>query len=115
MFGLFNLVYLQPLTITSYNKLASSIIVLCYAVMFFYALMKDLPEHQLYQLPMFWFNSALLVYHAGTIFLFAFTSYLIEVLSDNLVYYMIFHNLLLVVHHLIFAVGFGYDLKRVPA
>ena len=88
-------------------------IILCYALLFFYHLMKDLPERQVHHLPMFWFNSGFLIYHAGTIFLFAFTSYLINVLKDNLMYYMIFHNILNVVQHLIFIIGFRYDLKRI--
>jgi hypothetical protein len=82
--GVLNLLFVQQSSISSYNKLMSSMVVLGYAVLYFYRLMKDLPTTHVHRLPMFWFNSALLIYHAGSLFLFAFTSYLIYVLKDNL-------------------------------
>jgi hypothetical protein len=110
--GTLNLLLLQQLSISSYNKLFSSFIFITYAIVYFYKLMKDLPEKQVHHLPMFWFNSAFLIYHAGTLFLFAFTSYLINVLKNDLIYYMMFHNALSILHHLIIFVGLFYDLKR---
>jgi hypothetical protein len=115
IFGIYNVFYVQPLTISSYNKLFASFLIISYTVMFFYKLMKDLPERQVHQLPMFWFNSALLIFYAGTLFLFAFTSYLINVLKNDLLFYMLFHNLLSVIHHYIFIIGLRYDLRRLDS
>lgn len=110
--GVYNVFFVQPLTITSYNKLMASFLIIGYTVMFFYKLMKDLPERQVHQLPMFWFNSAFLLYYAGTLFLFAFTSYLINVLKNDLLYYALFHNVLVIIQHCIIFLGLRYDHRR---
>lgn len=112
IFGIYNLFFIQQLTISSYNKLIASFLIITYTIIFFYRLMRDMPERQVHHIPMFWFNSAFLIFQAGTLFLFAFTSYLINVLKNDLLYYMLFHNILSIVQHCIMFVGFRYDLRR---
>jgi hypothetical protein len=112
LFGFSNLLFVQKEFFTSYNKMLSSFIIISYAVMYFYRLMVDLPTIHVQRLPMFWFNSAFLIYHAGTVFLFAFTQYLVDVLKDNLITYWSFHNVLSVLQHLIILIGLGYDLRK---
>lgn len=108
--ALLNLFFLQKEANASYNKLAGSFIVIIYAIYYFYRLMVDLPTVHLHRLPMFWFNSAFLIYHAGTIFLFAFTNYLIE--NNNFALgYWIFHNTLTILQQLIILIGLNYDLR----
>jgi hypothetical protein len=111
IFALLNLFFLQKEGITSYNKFLSSFIITCYCVFYFYRLMVELPSTHLQRMPMFWFTSAFLIYHAGTIFLFAFTSYLIDVRKEDLTTYWIFHNGLAIVELLIFLMGLSYDLS----
>jgi len=109
--GLINLIFIQKESYASYTKLLSSIIVMSYAIIYFFQLIFRIPTAELRKLPMFWFNSAFLVYHAGTIFLFALTPYLINVLKDNMIVYMSFHNILSIVQHLIILTGLYIDLK----
>jgi hypothetical protein len=106
-----NLIFFQQQEISSYSKLLSALLVITYAVIYFYRLMIDLPTHEVHKLPMFWFNSGFLIYHAGTIFLFAFTSYLVHVLKDNLLIYYSFHNVLSLVKNVILLVGVLYNIK----
>jgi hypothetical protein len=105
LLGLLNLIFFQKEEIASYTKLGGSMIIIIYAVVYFYRLMIDLPTHELHRLPMFWFNSAFLIFNAGTVFLFAFTAYLIHVLKDDMLIYYSFHNMLSIIHHLIIVVG----------
>jgi hypothetical protein len=109
VFSLLNLLFLQKSGINSYNKFLSSFIVTCYCVFYFYRLMVELPSIHLQRMPMFWFTSAFLIYHAGTIFLFAFTSYLTNVLKNDLITYWSFHNFLSIIEHLLMLVGVYYD------
>lgn len=110
--ALLNLFFLQKLENASYNKLFGSFIIIVYTVYYFYRLIVELPTVHLQRLPMFWFISAFLIFHAGAIFLFAFTDYLVNVLKDNLITYWSFHNLLTILQQLAILVGLSYDLKN---
>lgn len=112
--GIANLFFVQHSAIASNNKLLSSLIIICYSIFYFYRLIVEMPSAHVHRLPMFWFNSAFLLYHSGTIFLFAFTSYLINVLKNDLWYYWIFHNALCVIEYCIILVGVYYDLRQLP-
>jgi hypothetical protein len=111
IFSLVNFIFLQKDAINSYNKFLSSFIVLCYCIFYFYRLMVELPSTHLQRMPMFWFNSALLIYHAGTIFLFAFTAYLTDVLKNDLVTYWSFHNVLSIIEHILVIIGLFYEYR----
>jgi hypothetical protein len=108
VFGILNLIFFQREQINSFTKLVSALIIILYCAIYFYRMMKDLPTLEVHKLPMFWFNSGFLIYNAGTVFLFAFTSYLIHVLKDNMLIYFSFHNVLSILHHLIFVIGLVY-------
>lgn len=108
--GVLNLVLLEKDWIASPNKLATSFIIIFYCVLYFYRLMKDLPTMHLTRHPMFWFNSALLIYGAGSLFLFAFLDYLIYVLNNSLLRYWTFHNGLFIFHQVLVIVGVVYEM-----
>jgi membrane protein insertase Oxa1/YidC/SpoIIIJ len=74
--------------------------------------MVKLPTMHLQRMPMFWINSGFLMYAAGAMFLFAFTTYLTQVLKDNLLVYWSFHNILSIISQLIIMVGLIYDFKN---
>jgi ABC-type uncharacterized transport system fused permease/ATPase subunit len=109
--ALSNSLFFQKEGINSYNKFLSSFIITCYCVFYFYRLMVELPSTHLQRMPMFWFTSAFLIYHAGTIFLFAFTSYLTDVLKNDLTTYWTFHNVLGIVEQCIVLTGLAYNLS----
>jgi hypothetical protein len=73
--------------------------------------MRYLPTTKLWSLPMFWINSAVLIFFSGNLFLFALTHYLVHILNDNLVVYWGFHNLLNIVKNILFAAGFYVSIK----
>lgn len=114
IFAIINLLWFQKQSISSYNKFLSSFIIINYCVFYFYRLMVELPSTHLQRMPMFWFNSGFLIYYAGALILFIFTSYIINVLKDNLLSYWIFHNLLNIFEHLIVLVGLYFDLRTKP-
>lgn len=109
-FSVLNFMFLQKEAINSHNKFLSSLIILCYCIFYFYRLMVELPSTHLQRMPMFWFTAAFLMYHAGTLFLFAFTSYLIHILKNDLIAYWSFHNILSILQQLLMLIGIYYDL-----
>lgn len=114
-FALFNLFFIQRTSLNSYSKIFYSAIILVYCLLYFYLLMKDLPSLYVHHLPMFWFNSALLIFHAGTFFFFSFQDYLVNVLKNDLLVYASFHNLWSILMHIIFIIGLSYDLRLVKS
>ena len=111
IYALINIFFIQKTASNSYSYFLHSAILLVYCLVYFYVLMQDLPSLYVHHLPMFWFNSALLIFHAGTFFLFSFTAYLVNVLKNNMLVYWSFHNVLSIIEHLIFVIGFYYDLR----
>lgn len=89
-----------------------SSILICYSLWYFYVLIRDLPSLNVHQMPMFWFNSAFLVLGAGTFVLYAFTSYLIHVLRNDMITYWSIHNMLSIFAHLIVLIGLYYDFRQ---
>ncbi len=112
IFAVANLFFMQKMSFTnSYTYLFHSALLIIYTLSYFYSLMQNLPALHIHQLPAFWFSAGLLFYHAGAFFLFSFTSYIVNVLNNNLISYWSFHNTLNILAHLIFFVGLYYDLK----
>jgi hypothetical protein len=109
--SLVNLMFFQKTEIASFNKLLSSFIFIVYTIVYFYTLLLELPTTHIQRLPMFWINSSLLIYSAGSLFLFAFTTYIIKVLDNNLLTYWTYHNSLSIIEHLIVIVGITYDIR----
>lgn len=109
-FALVNVLFVQKLTLNSYTSIAYSATIIIYALLYFYFLMRELPTQYVHKLPMFWFNSGLLFFHAGVFFLFSFTPYLVYVLKNDMIVYYSFHNLLSIIQHLLMIVGAYYDL-----
>lgn len=112
VFALINIFFIQKTAHNSYSFLLHSAILIVYSLLYFFTLMNDLPSLHVHHLPMFWFNAGLLIFHAGTFFLFSFTAYLVNVLKNNLIIYWSFHNVLSIVEHLVFLVGLYYDLRQ---
>jgi hypothetical protein len=108
--GALNLFLFQKDWIASANKLTTAFVIIFYGVIYFYRLMKDLPTMHLTRHPMFWFNSAFLIYGAGSLFLFAFLDYLINVLNNDLMIYWTFHNSLFIFHGCLVVVGVVYEM-----
>lgn len=115
VFALINLLVIQKSQINSYASIVTAIIIIIYAVHYFYRLMIDLPTLNLQRLPMFWFNAAFLLFYSGALFLFVFTDYLVNVLNNNLLVYWGFHNILNIVAHLIVLVGLWIDLRNIKS
>lgn len=113
VFALCNLLFIQTKGSASYNHLLGSALIICYAIVYFYRLMVDLPATNLYRYPMFWFNTAFLFFHSTTFFIYAFSDYLVKVLNNNLIVYYSVHNVLSIIECCILLFGLYLDLTGV--
>lgn len=107
-----NFYLIQKTSVNSNLFVIHASILISFSLSYFYVLMRDLPSLHVHQMPMFWFNSAFLVLGAGTFVLYAFTSYLIHVLRDDMITYWSIHNMLSIFAHLIVFIGLYYDFKQ---
>ncbi len=112
-FGICNLFFWQKDDYNTYTLAVGSLILIVYCILYLYRLLVDLPVQELQTVPMFWFNSAILIYRAGTLFLFLFTPYLVKVLNNDLLIYWSFHNILNVVHQIVLTIGLWQDLRNI--
>ena len=110
-FSFYDAIILKKNFLDSYSPFAKSFFSITFSVLYFYKLMVDMPAVHLHRLPMFWFNSAFLFFNAGTLFLYAFTGYLIHVLHNDMLAYWSFHNSLSILEHIIILVGLFFDFK----
>lgn len=67
-------------------------LMILFPVMYFVQLLHDLPEDNLFKFPMFWINSAILLYFSGTFVLSYFRDYIILVLKDDAAGFWAFRN-----------------------
>lgn len=82
-----------------------SITFILYPLISFYLILKNLIFENLFKTPFFWFNTAILFYFSGNLFLFTFSSYLEQHESTYIKLYLI-HSFLNVLNYLLFTIGF---------
>jgi hypothetical protein len=111
LFGLLNLFFIQgPFNFNSYTSSLASILFILTSLTYFYILVQELPTEEITKLPMFWINTAMLIYYSGTFFLYLSADYLINVLKNNLIAIWLIHNFLGLIFYSI--IGYGLLLIR---
>ena len=108
-----NFLFIQKDELNTYTKAFGSIILIFYCLLYYYRLLIDLPVQQLQRVPMFWYVTSNLVYNAGTLFLLLFTTYLVEVLHNDLLIYWSFHNILDIIQDLLIMLGLWQELRNI--
>lgn len=112
IFSVINLFFIQKTQINSYTNSLESLIIIIYCILFFYKLIRELPSTHLHRLPMFWISSAFLIYNGGALFVFIFTSYLVNVVKDDLLLYWTAHNFISILEHLMICWALWMDLRN---
>jgi hypothetical protein len=110
--AIFNLIFIQKGELNTNTLIALSLIVIVYALYYFYWLLQALPTEKLHKLPMFWVNTGYIIYYAGNLFLFIFASYLVKVLNNNLLIYWTMHNCMAIVEAILIITGVSMDLRN---
>ncbi|HZY79155.1 MAG TPA: hypothetical protein VFE50_06520 [Cyclobacteriaceae bacterium] len=84
-FALTNLLFIQKTSINSYTSVFGQVCMILISIRYFYLLILELPTESITKLPMFWINTAVLIYFSGTFFQYLAADYLVTVLNDNLI------------------------------
>jgi hypothetical protein len=92
---LFAVVISQEIKImSSTTRTVRDFIMICCSIIYFFTLLKELPQNNLFILPTFWFVSAILFFFSCTFILSLSLKYLIELLGDDFIYFWAFRNFL---------------------
>lgn len=84
-FTLTNVFFIQGVgSNNSYTLSLRAVICICMSLIYFYVLIKELPAERITRLPMFWINTAVLIYFSGTFFQNLAADYMVF-LKSNLV------------------------------
>ncbi|MEJ0031144.1 MAG: hypothetical protein WDO15_12550 [Bacteroidota bacterium] len=106
LFGIVNLIFIQGHEKMNLYTLAfGAVSLILISLVYFYLLIKELPTESITRLPMFWINTAILIYYSGTFFQYLLTDYLINVLKGDIVNTWTIHNFLGFVFYVIVSVG----------
>jgi hypothetical protein len=107
VFALINIIFIQGLfSYNSYTRTFISVAMTIVSLIYFYVLIRELPTETITKLPMFWINTAVLIYSAGTFFVNLSTDYLINVVKDNLIKPWTIHNFLGIIFYSVVSIAF---------
>ncbi|HEX8061308.1 MAG TPA: hypothetical protein VF473_10255 [Cyclobacteriaceae bacterium] len=82
-FTIVNVFFIQgPGSNNSYTLSLRSTIFITISLVYFYVLIKELPAESITKLPMFWINTAVLIYYSGTFFQNLAADYMVSLKGD---------------------------------
>ena len=96
-------------------KIPVSIVFISLSLAYFFRLLNKMPTTHIHHLPMFWINTGILIFYAGTIMIFIFSDYLVNVLKDSLMVYWSFYNSLNILSHVLIAMGLWQVTRKVKS
>lgn len=106
LLAILNFLFLQPLQMINSNTMAlSNAILTVLAIHYFFSLLRDMPTQKLLNYPMFWIAASVLIFSAGSFFIYLITEYLVVVVQNDLVYVWTFRNILRIITFLMIAWG----------
>jgi hypothetical protein len=89
-----------------------SIIVMLYAIFGFSSLLKNPVQSRVIAIPLFWFNTAFLIYFAGNLFLFIFSNYLQNHYKRQFDELWGIHSVMSIIFYLLISTGFWKTKAR---
>ncbi len=96
-----------------FSTTTESIIVMLYAIFGYSLLLKNPIQSKVFAIPLFWFHTAFLLYFAGNLFVFIFSSYLQQHYKQNLFQEIWgIHSVMSMILYLLIATGFWKTKTR---
>lgn len=111
VFSIVNTIFWQPLDINnSHSRSLEGFLLLCFAVAWLYKVFVDSTIKNIEKHPVFWINTAVLIYFAGNFVLFTAQDLLFEITLKEFIVAWTLHGLFLILHYLL--ISFGIWLKK---
>jgi hypothetical protein len=90
---------------SSYNTLTESFLILSLSIAWYYRILKDPPKLTIQQLPEFWIVTGFFLPTSGKLIVYSVSTYLLNVLNDNLIVLQLIHNLLSILGNALIVYG----------
>jgi len=88
-----------------------SLLLTCLSLLAFNYLLTRLEDVSLTSNPVFWFNTAILIYFAGNFFVFLFMNYINNPVTNNMGEYLAIHSILNIIYNILLSIGI-WNLKQ---
>ena len=100
LFELINMFLIQGIyAVNTYSVSITGVCVIVISLLYFYVLIQQLPTESITKLPMFWINTAMLIYWSGTFLFFLSADYLITVMKNNMITFLFIHHLVALIYY----------------
>jgi hypothetical protein len=104
-----------PTYVFSAIRVGRDLLLILFSVSYFIYLLRQLPEDDLLKFPMFWINSAIVVFFSGVFVLSYFRDYIVLVLKDDTAGFWAFRNFFSTAYWLVLAYAGWLNLKTIRA
>jgi hypothetical protein len=99
-------------TMGNISTSVEALLCIFYSVVSFFLIMKNLVYDNLLKIPFFWINTAVLIYFAGNLFLFLFSTYLQKNNIRDYGTLYIIHSILNITYYILISIGFWKVEKK---
>lgn len=105
-FALLNTIFYQGIMIMpTYTMAMDSFVLIIFSVVFFRQLSRELPRQVYVRLPVFWINSAVLIYYVVVLPIYLVTEYLYLTLKVNIIPLWMVHNSIGIIYYIFTTIG----------
>ncbi len=112
-FSVINLFFIQGLSaINSYSLALGSMLLTVLALLFYYKIFREEKVQRLERYPLFWLSSGVLLYFAGNLFVFLFSSYVLSDSPNALYAEWSIHSVLYIMTNLIYTAAFWLSPQK---
>ena len=98
----------------SYSRSVEGLLLICFALGWFYKVFTESHIQRLEQHPFFWVNTAVLVYFSGAFLLFIFSLFIYTMNKRNALEAWALHGIFLIFHYLFIAIGIWKKANHQP-
>lgn len=106
IYAIIQLVLNPSKTLDTIFLTTESVIVISFSIMTFHNLIKDAKFNNILSLPIFWINSAFLLFFSGNLFLHLFSQFLQEYAQKAFYELWGFHSILNIILYVLISIGF---------
>lgn len=93
-------------TLDEISTTTEAILFIIYSLGTFFYMLQNPGQQSIFTVPLFWFNTAILLYFSGNLFLFLFTNYLVAHSGENFYELWGIHSVLNIIFYILISVGF---------
>jgi hypothetical protein len=113
IFAFVNILFVQKTQINNYTSVTGHLYILGLTIVYFYKLLKELPEEKIYTTGLFWVVCGLYFNTSGRLVLYSFTYYLLDVYHDNMIIFAHINLGLIITGTLIITYGTWLQFKKI--